>query len=93
MDHEQALARLEEQMAKLDARMNRIKARTSIAKRKADTRRKILIGGIVLALIKGGELDEAWLQKWADKMLAHPKDRELFGLPPAAKEKTQGEKF
>ena len=46
----------------------------------ADTRRKILVGAIVLAKVEQGELDAGLLRGWLDQSLTRKDDRELFGL-------------
>jgi len=76
---------LEEQLKQLRTRQQRIEARKrallSRRERAADTRRKILVGAIVLAKVEQGELDAALLRGWLDQALTRKDDRELFGLP------------
>jgi hypothetical protein len=65
---------------------NRLNARVSQAERKRDTRRKILIGGAVLAAIDH-EVVPAMrtgvdLLRWLDARLVRPHDRAVFGLTP-----------
>lgn len=78
---------LEEQLKQLRTRQQRIEARKrtllSRRERAADTRRKILVGAIVLAKVEQGELDAAQLRSWLDAALTRKVDRELFGLPVA----------
>jgi len=50
--------------------------------RKADTRRKILIGAIVLARIEQGQLDPSEVNAWLDEALTRTDDRALFKVPP-----------
>jgi len=66
---------LEQQLKQLRTRQQRIDAR------KRDTRRKILVGAIVLAKVEQGELDAGLLRGWLDAALTRKDDRELFGLP------------
>jgi len=49
--------------------------------RKADTRKKILIGAIVLARIEQGRLPKAEVNAWLDGALTRRDDRALFDLP------------
>jgi hypothetical protein len=49
--------------------------------RRDDTRRKILIGEVVLAKVDQGVLEERVLRTWLDAALTHADDRELFNLP------------
>lgn len=48
--------------------------------RKLDTRKKILIGAVILEKVKRGEWPEDKLQQMLDKELIHERDRVLFGL-------------
>ena len=76
---------LEEQLKQLRTRQQRIEARKrallSRRERAADTRRKILVGAIVLAKVEQGELEAGLLRGWLDQSLTRKDDRELFGLP------------
>ena len=49
--------------------------------RKEDTRRKILLGALVIDMIKKGELDEKKIMKRLDVFLTKDIDRKLFALP------------
>lgn len=75
---------LEEKLRQLRTRQQRIEARKrallSRRERAADTRRKILVGAIVLAKVEQGELEAARLRAWLDQALTRKDDRELFGL-------------
>ena len=77
---------LQEKLQQLKTRQQRIEARKSalLSKRQraADTRRKILVGAIVLAKVDQGVFDQKQLRRWLDKALTRKDDRELFGLPP-----------
>ena len=60
-----------------------INAREKAGERKADTRRKILIGGAVLASHQHGDFTEKQLVALLDGFLTLPRDRALFPfLPP-----------
>jgi hypothetical protein len=48
--------------------------------RRADTRRKILAGAILLARVQQGRFDEAEFRSWLEAELTRPDDRALFGL-------------
>ena len=76
---------LEERLARLRNAKSRLIARASHTERRRDTRRKILIGGAVLAAI-GREgvppiRSRAELLKWLDARLLRPHDRAVFELP------------
>ena len=78
------IAALEERLRQLKAREQAAEARRrtleSRRKRKDDTRRKILIGAIVLAKVEHGEMDRALLGRWLEQGLVRDDDRALFGL-------------
>jgi hypothetical protein len=75
---------LEEQLKQLRTRQQRIEAgkRALLSRREraADTRRKILVGAIVLAKVEQGELDAGLLRGWLDAALTRADDRALFNL-------------
>lgn len=50
--------------------------------RREDTRRKILVGAIVLTKVERGEFDENLLTRWLDELPVRKDDRGLFGLGP-----------
>jgi hypothetical protein len=76
---------LDERVARLRAERSRLLARISQSERKRDTRRKILIGGAVLAAVDREGVpvlksrDE--LVRWLDAHLTRPHDRAVFDLP------------
>jgi len=75
---------LEERLKKLKAKHQQIEARkrtlASRRERREDTRRKILVGAIVLAKVDQGVLEESTLRRWLDGALTRTDDRQLFGL-------------
>ena len=77
---------LEERLKQLKAKQQRIEARRrsleSRRSRRDDTRRKILVGAIVLAKVEQGVLQESVLRGWLDQALTREDDRALFGLKP-----------
>jgi hypothetical protein len=85
------MTRLDEQIATAQERLKQLKARQlrvaarqraleSRRDRKADTRRKFLVGAIVLAKVDQGKFDQAQLRRWLDEELTRDDDRELFDL-------------
>ena len=79
---------LDERLARLRTAKHRLLARTSQTERKRDTRRKILIGGAILAAIDHegvpalrSKLD---LLRWLDSRLTRPHDRVVFNFATAA---------
>jgi hypothetical protein len=75
---------LESRLAQLKAKQHRMEARRrSLESRRArrdDTRRKILVGAIVLAKVEQGVLEESVLRGWLKGALTRADDRALFGL-------------
>ena len=74
---EQLLKKQEE----LKAQIRREKNKLNQAERKKDTRRKILLGSLMMDMIKQGELDEKKIRKKLDGFLTKNIDRQLFSLP------------
>ncbi len=68
-------------IAQLQARRQKIEARKRTLNSKSDTRRKILVGAAVLAMVDRGEWSEAEMLARLDQYLTRPDDRALFGLP------------
>jgi large subunit ribosomal protein L7/L12 len=75
---EQLLKRREE----LNAQIQKIKAQEASQKRKFDTRRKILLGALMMEMMDSGELDKNKIMKRLDGFLTRDIDRSLFDLPP-----------
>jgi len=84
------IAQLEEKLRQLKERQQAVEARQrtleSRRKRKDDTRRKILVGAIVLAKVEQGEFPEARLRSWLDAALTRDDDRRLFAFEDLAPE-------
>ena len=80
------LQTLDERLARLRMEKNRLIARVSQAERKRDTRRKILIGGAVLAAVDYEGVpafrSSAELLRWLDTRLTRTHDRAVFDLTP-----------
>jgi hypothetical protein len=87
------MAKLDEQISVLQDRLTRLKIRQqhidarkrAIAaqrERKADTRRKMLVGALIIAKAKEGQMDAELLRSWLDQALTHADERGLFDLPP-----------
>ena len=80
------IATLEDRLKQLKAKQHQVETRRraleSKKSRKEDTRRKILVGAIVLAKVERGEFSDSKLRQWLSESLTRPDDRELFELPP-----------
>lgn len=87
------MAKLDDQISTLQDRLNRLKLRQQRVdsrkrailaqrERKADTRRKILIGGVIAAKVQEGAIRREEFIAWMDDALLRTQDRALFSLPP-----------
>lgn len=76
---------LDERLARLRAERIRLAERASLADRKRDTRRKILIGAAVLAALERDGVPHLTsakeLSAWMDAHLTRAHDRAVFDLP------------
>lgn len=83
---DEQIAEIQEKLKRLklvqSARAERQKAISQERQRKEHTRRKILIGAIVMAKIEQGVMDDSQLKSWLDQALTRADDRALFGLEP-----------
>lgn len=88
---EQRIAKAEEALKTAQEKLKQAKAlkqkqeakkRAALAKaeRSADTRRKVLIGSLILAKVERGEWPRESMMAMLDKGLTRDHDRELFGL-------------
>lgn len=75
------IEKLKEKKRQLEARIRKIEAVENQKKRKADTRKKIIIGSLVLAEAETDPKLKKWLDGVIDRKLINDRDRELFGLP------------
>ena len=75
---------IEDRLARLRREKERLEARVSQAERKRTTRRKIVIGGTVLAALEHEGVPplrtEVELRRWLDARLTRPHDRAVFDL-------------
>ena len=76
---------LEQQIAEAQAKLAALKAAASKKNRTDDTRRKILLGAAMMALVESGKWSQEKMLAIMDNALTKPTDRELFGLPPRQK--------
>ena len=86
---------LDERLARLRTEKNRLLARASQTERKRDTRRKILIGGAILAAIDHGGVpamrSRTDLLRWMDAQLTRPHDRGVFDFAPPETGSSRGQ--
>ena len=90
--HDDQIATLQERLTQLKARQQRLEARKRAVEtqreRKADTRRKILLGGVLLAKVRARGIPVDQLHAWLDPALTRADDRALFNLPTPATQKS-----
>ena len=93
VDFNERIATLEDRLKQLKAKQhlidNRRRTLETRRNRKEDTRRKILVGAIVLAKVEHGEMSGAQLRQWLSESLTRPDDRALFELAPAIATRTE----
>ena len=76
------LEKLEKQQAQLEARIRAEQSKHKQKERKADTRRKILVGACVMARMETNEILKRDVMAWLDHDLKRDVDREMFGWTP-----------
>ena len=81
-EQENLQAELDARKSKLNARTQRVRSRLSARERKTDTRRKILVGAMMLKLADQHPENKDFILKHLDEFLDHPRDRDLFDLTP-----------
>ena len=75
---------IEQRLAELDAQRATLKARLGKQERANDTRRKVLLGALVLHRLESGKDEEfsrrlrEWLKRELPDFLTRPGDKELF---------------
>ena len=84
IEYEIQIQRLEERLRQLrvrkqrgDARRRALEAKRS---RREETRRRILVGAVVLMQVEQGALGADVLRQWLESALTRVDERELFGL-------------
>jgi hypothetical protein len=86
---DQQISTLQDKLGQLKLRQQRLeekkRAVAAERERKAQTRRQILVGTVVLAKAERGEMDRQALLSWLDEALTRPNDRQLFGLRAGGK--------
>mgnify|MGYP004700285199 CR=1 FL=1 len=73
-------------LALINAEIQRVRAREQQQERKNETRRKVLVGAMILAKVNSSEWPEDRLMAAMDAYLERDHDRALFGLPPRQKD-------
>jgi large subunit ribosomal protein L7/L12 len=89
------IATLQTRLQQLKLRQQRVEARKRAVAadrdRKTTTRRRILVGALILDKMQSGELEAQTVMAWLDRALTRAGDRALFDLPPLATVPPEGE--
>ncbi len=89
------MAKLDEQISTLQERLTRLKVRqqhidarkraiVAQRERRTETRRRMLVGALIMQKAKEGQMDAQLLHSWLDQTLTRADERALFDLPPLA---------
>lgn len=80
------IATLQTKLQQLKLRQQRVDARKRALlqdrERKTETRRRILVGAVILEKMRSGEMEAKTILAWLDQALSRAGDRALFDLPP-----------
>jgi len=80
------ISTLQERLKQLKLRQQRTEARKRAVEtqreRKNETRRKFIVGSVVLERVRLGTIDREQFRGWLDQDLTRPEDRILFELQP-----------
>ena len=83
-DVAERIAKAEEKLKQLKAEQQKVEARKKAAEtkrsRQEETRRKVLVGAVVLAKLEDGSYPEAEFTVMMEAALSRAEDRKLFGL-------------
>ena len=73
---------LQKKRAKIDSEIKIAKGKANEQKRKNETRKKILIGAMIMNRMKENEIEDRKIKAALDTNLKKDSDRALFDLPP-----------
>ena len=73
--------KIQQQIQALKEQLKKEKTKQNARQRKTDTRKKILLGAMLMDWVDTGQFDEADLLEGLDKFLVRNIDRALFDLP------------
>ena len=76
---QERLMQLKLRQVRADARKRAVEAQRE---RKAETRRRFVVGAMILEKVRDGTLDQPQFREWLDQALTRTDDRALFDLPP-----------
>lgn len=96
LEHDMARKSIEERLAQLEAQKKALKARLGKEERTKDTRRKVLLGALVMHRLENGKDEFSrglgdWLRRELPGFLTRDGDQELFDDLLKPKERDAGE--
>ncbi len=77
----QKLDELLKRREQLNAQIQKIRTKEANQKRKEDTRRKVLLGALMMEMMEKGEIDSQKIRKKLSSFVTRDIDRKLFDLP------------
>ncbi len=77
----QKLDELLKRREQLNAQIQKIRTKEANQKRKEDTRRKVLLGALMMEMMEKGEIDSDKIRKKLSSFITKDIDRKLFDLP------------
>ncbi len=77
----QKLDELLKRREQLNAQIQKIRTKEANQKRKEDTRRKVLLGALMMEMMEKGEIDSQKIRKKLSSFITKDIDRKLFDLP------------
>ena len=80
--------KIQHQIQALKEQLKKEKAKQNARQRKTDTRKKILLGAMLMHWVDTGQFNEADLLEGLDKFLTRDSDRVLFGLSSKSNDTT-----
>ncbi len=87
------ISKLEEKLKQAKLQRQKVEARkraaTAKLARSQDTRKKVLIGAVILAKVERGDWSQQKLNEMLEKALTRTDDRALFRLPPFISKPTE----
>lgn len=88
MTEKNKIDKIQQRIEELKSQLRQEKAKENTRQRKIDTRKKILLGAMLMHWVENGEFKSADLLEGLDKFLTRDSDRVLFGLPSKSNDTT-----
>lgn len=74
------LEKLEQEKVRIENQLKAVRYQRKAEERKADSRRKLLIGMAVVEALKDGKVTEQFLEEILDSYIVKERDRDFLGL-------------